>query len=164
MRSSNIDSTGFTVLEMLLLILTLAIISVAGYFVSNHINQKTVVTAKSTSASPSSRNTKYVGLTNFTGIYGVASTSMCPHEQLGHPCPMTPISNVIISVNAVNSNTVVTTTTDSTGSYHLEIVAGSYIVNASAGHEGRLSCFANTIPVVQGRATRSDISCDSGIR
>lgn len=66
MKKLNKNSNGFTVIEVLLVIVTLAIIGVAGYFVAKHIERQqtpvatTATATKTTTSTPATTN-PYIG-------------------------------------------------------------------------------------------------------
>jgi hypothetical protein len=72
MKKQHLNSNGFSTVELLLVIVTLAIIGVAGYFVAKHVDKKTPAPVAATTASTS---TKPVTTTKTTASTSAASTT-----------------------------------------------------------------------------------------
>ena len=98
-----------------------------------------------------------------TGVYGyVAAGPTCPVERPDQPCPPRPVSARIEARDAQGA-TVESTQSDAEGRYALDLVAGDYtlvVVAPSAWPR----CPDTPAAVRAGSATRTDISCDTGIR
>ncbi|HUD05692.1 MAG TPA: prepilin-type N-terminal cleavage/methylation domain-containing protein [Candidatus Saccharimonadales bacterium] len=161
------DESGFTLVEVLLVLITLVIVGIAGYSVALHIDHKPKPT--NIQSKTNSNNYKYVGPTNFTGIYGTVTEGLCPDVQINHPCPPTPVTNVNVSATETSvyggNVPVFKTKTDSTGSYHVETGSGSFSINFYTSLSGYPVCSVTpTVKVIDGKSSRYDEFCDSGVR
>jgi hypothetical protein len=86
----------------------------------------------------------------------------CPVEVVGQPCPPAPAA-VIVEVVDVSGDIVGSGSTNSDGWFAISAPPGSYTLRAQ-GSNGFPFCDPETAIVEPSEATRTDLTCDSGIR
>jgi hypothetical protein len=85
----------------------------------------------------------------------------CPVEQVGNPCPPSPVS-ARVEIRDASRRVVATTTSRRDGRYSVRVPAGAYsvvVVTATMP-----SCPPKAIQVRAHAAVKADVTCDSGIR
>lgn len=92
----------------------------------------------------------------------VVAAPACPVEQRATPCPARPVAGARIEVR--NGSTLVTSAAaSSSGSFELQLPAGSYVVKAT-NPGGYPSTVDQKVVVVAGSTQEITLVVDSGIR
>jgi len=91
----------------------------------------------------------------------VLTAPVCPVERVGQECPPRPVSGaavVALDGDAVRGSTQ----TDSTGSFHLTLPDGRYVIRAT--NVGGYASTATELVVISDRPVHITLVVDSGIR
>jgi hypothetical protein len=98
-----------------------------------------------------------------TGAYGyVTAGPTCPVERPGQPCPPRALV-VTVQAEDRSGRAVAAASSDGSGRYRLALPPGSYTLIAETG-SALPRCPPVPVTVGSGAPTRTDISCDTGIR
>ena len=86
----------------------------------------------------------------------------CPVETVDEPCPDVPTTGTVAARDRTSGEVIAEASSDDDGTYHLEVPAGAYVLEATA--ERAMSCAPVDVDVASGTIEEADIPCDTGIR
>lgn len=92
----------------------------------------------------------------------ISAGPTCPVERVDHPCPPRPVE-AEVDARRSTGEVVGATRSDAQGRYAIALPAGSYTLSVVVNN-GQPWCPTTDVQVHDGRVTRADISCDTGIR